>query len=142
MRSVETRRYGYIFNPWADGQRRFRTATQGMQTSKRMPQLAETDAAIAGRLRFFDYRTVEEFYDYQQDPDALHNLIDDPRYRKEIDRLRAILDAWMTETKDHCLEAFRGRASPEVLEAYMRRVQDASDERRGKRRKQKQAPDA
>ena len=137
MRAVETKKYCYIFNPWASGQRRFRTATQGMQTYKQMVQLAPTDPAIAARVRLFDYRTVEEFYDVVNDPDATKNLIDDPRYAKEIDRLRNILEKWMVTTSDHCLEAFRNRDDREAMEKYMRRLEAESQERRAKTRRAK-----
>jgi len=140
MRSVDTRKYGYIFNPWSNGTRKFRTATQGTRTYKLMVEKAETDPAIAARLKHFDYRTLEEFYDYEKDPDALRNLIDEPAMRNEIDRLRKILEDWMVETEDPCLVAFRNRGNPDALEKFMREQQAASDERRKKARsKQKGA---
>ena len=139
MRSVETRQYGYIFNPWSNGTRRFRTATQGTTTYKLMRQLAEKDETIAARLRHFDYRTVEELYDYENDPDALHNLIDDPQHRAEADRLRAILAAWMVKTNDPCLEVFRRRDDLEFRDAFMKAQQDASDARRKQKRTKKRA---
>ena len=135
MRAVETRRYCYIFNPWASGQRRFRTATQGMQTYKQMVQLVPTDPAIAARLQLFDYRTVEELYDVVNDPGATRNLVDNPRYAKEVSRLRTILEKWMVTASDHCLEAFRNRHNPEAMEEYMRKLEAESQERRAKARK-------
>jgi N-sulfoglucosamine sulfohydrolase len=134
MRSVETRKYGYIFNPWSNGTRKFRTATQGTRTYKLMVQKAESDPAIAQRLKLFDYRTVEEFYDYDKDPDALHNRIGDPALRGEVDRLRKILEDWMVSTDDPCLEAFRNRDNPEALDRFVQEQQAASDERRRKAR--------
>ena len=137
MRAVETKKYCYIFNPWASGQRKFRTATQGMQTYKQMVKLAPTDPAIAARLRLFDYRTVEEFYDCENDPDAIRNLIDDPRYAREIYRLRKILERWLVTTSDHCLEAFRNRHDPEAMEKYVRNLELESQQRRARARKAK-----
>ncbi len=134
MRGVQTKKYGYLFNPWSSGTRRFRTATQGTRTYKRMVAIAGTDRKIAARLRLFDYRTVEEFYDYETDPDALHNLIEDPNCAKEVDRHRKMLEDWMVRTKDPWLDAFRNRDKPEVLEAYMKKLEAASAERRKKRR--------
>lgn len=130
MRCVETKKYCYIFNPWANGKRQFRTATQGMQTYKQMARLAPTDSAIAARLRLFDYRTVEEFYDCANDPDAIHNLIGDARYAREIDRMRKILERWMVATSDHCLEAFQNRHDPETMEKYVRDLELESQRRR------------
>lgn len=135
MRSVETRRFGYIFNPWANGTRRFRTATMGTVTYRTMQKLAENDPQVAARLELFDHRVVEEFYDYQQDPDARHNLIDDPAYQDEIQRLRAILENWMVRTDDHALRAFRHRDDPQVLEEYVEQLQKDANARRQQRRK-------
>ncbi|MBT4819865.1 MAG: sulfatase, partial [Lentisphaerae bacterium] len=36
MRSVVTQKHGYIFNPWANGERKFKTATTGTLTYKAM----------------------------------------------------------------------------------------------------------
>jgi len=137
MRSVETRQFCYIFNPWSNGTRVFRTATQGTTTYKLMKKLAPTDPKIAARLKLFDHRTLEEFYDHQSDPDALHNLIDAPRCAKEIDRHRALLEAWMARTADPCLDVFRKRHDLAFREAFMKQQQDAADERRRKNRTRK-----
>jgi len=130
MRSVQTRQYGYIFNPWSNGKRKFETATNGMLTAREMIRLAKTDAKAAERLRLFQLRVVEEFYDYANDPDALNNLIDDPAMQGEIDKLRGILETWMEETGDHCLEPFRRRGDPAFLNAYVEQKQAESDARR------------
>lgn len=132
MRSVQTRQYGYIFNPWSNGKRKFETATNGMLTAREMIRLAKTDAKAAERLRLFQLRVVEEFYDYANDPDALNNLIDDPAMQGEIDKLRGILETWMEETGDHCLEPFRRRGDPAFLNAYVEQKQAESDARRNK----------
>ncbi len=45
-------------------------------------------------LYFKAPRPVEEFYDILQDPYNLNNLIDDPRYANDIERLREVFDEW------------------------------------------------
>jgi N-sulfoglucosamine sulfohydrolase len=140
MRAVETRRFCYIFNPWSNGERVFRTATQGTTTYKLMQTLAETDTKVAARLEHFDHRTLEEFYDVENDRDSLHNLIDDPRHARDIDRLRGTLEAWMVKTGDPCLEVFRRRDDLAFREAFMRQQQDASNERRKKARPKQPRP--
>jgi N-sulfoglucosamine sulfohydrolase len=130
MRSIVTPRFGYLFNPWANGTRLFRTATTGTATYRQLKKLAETDAAVAARVELFDHRVLEEFYDYEQDPDALHNLIDDPRYQSEINRLRGQLERWMVETGDHAWSAFQQRGDRAAVEAYASRVQAEADARR------------
>lgn len=72
-----------------------------------MQAAATSDAKIAARVRMFQYRAAEEFYDYQTDPCALKNLVDDPRYRDQLARLRQAMLAQMRKTEDPQLEAFQ-----------------------------------
>jgi N-sulfoglucosamine sulfohydrolase len=130
MRSVVTRKYGYIFNPWSNGTRTFKTATTGTATYRAMKKAAQNDPQMAARVKLFDYRVREEFYDYEKDPDALHNLIDSPAHQPEVNRLRQALEDWMVRTGDHALEAFRNRDNDEAIEAYAKRVQDEADTRK------------
>jgi len=119
MRCVQNERFGYIFNPWSDGKRIFRNESQSGRTMKAMQRAAATDPKVAARVKHFLYRTVEEFYDFAKDPDALHNLIDDPRYGKQIADLRGELERWMQRTGDPALEALRNRGSREALRKFM-----------------------
>jgi len=128
MRCVQERRFGYIFNPWADGERVFLNESQAGRTFKAMQEAGENDSEIAARVQLFQYRVVEELYDFENDPDALHNLVDDPGYKDELDRLRGELEAWMVEHGDLALDAFRNRDSAEALAGFM-----ADQEVHGKR---------
>jgi N-sulfoglucosamine sulfohydrolase len=119
MRCVQDKRFGYIFNPWANGRRVFKNESQAGRSFKAMQQAAESDPAIAARVRLFQYRVVEECYDFANDPDAIVNLVDHPEYQDEVNRLRNELEAWMVEYDDLALHAFRHRDSPEALEAFM-----------------------
>lgn len=130
MRSVETPRFGYIYNAWADGVRTFRTATAGTLAFDAMKERGRTDPVAAARLTFFEKRVPEEFYDYEKDPDALHNLIADPRYAEEIVRLKDALEAWMVRTDDDLLEAFRAGPGSPAERHYMDRVERESAARR------------
>jgi N-sulfoglucosamine sulfohydrolase len=129
MRAVETKRYLYIFNPWSNGERRMRTATQGTFTYARMQQLAKTDTAMAKRLDAFDHRVLEELYDVENDPDCLTNLIDDSAHKNDVAELRATLEKWMEKTGDPVLDVFRHRDDLAVREAYMKKIEQESPER-------------
>ena len=50
MRSVQSKKFGYLFNPWSDGTRVFKTATTGTLSFRAMQKLAATDEKIAARL--------------------------------------------------------------------------------------------
>jgi len=135
MRTVQNHKYGYIFNPWSDAERVFKNESQSGLTFKAMQAAAQNDPKIAARVKLFQYRVVEEFYDFEKDPDALHNLADDPTYRKEIDRMRAELIEWMQQTGDPALEALKNHKSPQALKKFMAE----QDARAAKNRPKKKA---
>ena len=129
MRCVQNARFGYIFNPWSDGERVFRNESQNGRSWRAMEEAAACDPALAARNHLFTYRVLEEFYDFANDPNALHNLIDDPNYAGEIQELRNALEAWMVETGDPALNAFRGRASQQALDDLMDHLADTIGKR-------------
>ncbi len=91
MRSIQDRRYGYIFNAWSNGRRVFSGEPQTGRTYAAMREAAKSDPELRKRIQHYRYRVKEEFYDYGADPNALHNRIDDPELRPKIDELRARL---------------------------------------------------
>ena len=135
MRAVVTRDFGYIFNPWSNGARQMATATKGTVTYRRMKALAPQNPEIAARLDLFEHRVPEELYQYSVDPDARNNLADSESHRADYARLTAALEAWMVKTGDPMLEVFRGRADPNVREAYMAKVEAEAQSRRSSRTK-------
>jgi len=125
MRCVQDKRFGYIFNPWSDGRRVFRNESQSGRTWPAMVRAAADKSDIAARVKLFQYRLQEELYDFQADPDALHNLASDSRYRAELDAMRGELRQWMVRTRDPALEAFDNRQNPEAIAKFMA-AQDAA----------------
>jgi N-sulfoglucosamine sulfohydrolase len=136
MRCVQDRRFGYIFNPWADGQRVFKNESQSGLTFKAMQAAAETDPEVAARVKLFQYRVVEEFYDLENDPDALHNLIDDPAHKEDLDRLRDAMRTWLEQTNDPALEALENRRDQAALARFMA-AQDAKSKRKPRKKNKK-----
>lgn len=139
MRAILTRDFGYIFNPWSNGERVMATATRGTVTYRRMNVLARTDPQVAARLRLFDHRVPEELYHYASDPDARTNLIERPEYRAERERLTKALEAWMQKTGDPMLSVFRDRHDTAVREVYMAQVQREAAERREPKQKPRES---
>ena len=72
-----------------------------------MKKAGEECDELAQRVRFFNYRCREEFYDFSRDPDALHNLIDVPEYQNTIAVFRGRLGEYLRETSDPVWPAFR-----------------------------------
>ncbi len=121
MRCVQDKQFGYIFTPWSDGTFYYRNNNEGL-TMKAMVEAAQSDPAIAQRVRMFRYRALEEFYDLQNDPDCLTNLVDRSEHRGDVERLRSQLHDWMKQTGDPVLPAFENRGSPERLRAVLTEV--------------------
>ena len=107
MRSVQGKRYGLIWNGWSDGQTTFKNESMSGLTWKAMVRGAQDDSKLAARVKHYSYRQTFEFYDYQEDPDALHNLIDDPKMRETIRRHHDKLGQWMRATNDPQLDAYQ-----------------------------------
>ena len=106
MRSLQDRRFGYIYNAWSDGETKFRNESQSGLTFNAMVKAAASDPAIAARVNHFVYRTKEEFYDYEADPDALHNLIDDPAHAAKVTEFRRRMRDAMSGSNDPLLAKF------------------------------------
>jgi len=107
MRCVQTRRFGYIYNAWSDGKTVFKNESQSGLTFRAMQAAGKDDPAVAARVKLFQYRVPEEFYDLQKDPDALKNLIDDPKVKPQIDVMRKALLDMMVRTQDPLLRTFK-----------------------------------
>jgi hypothetical protein len=129
MRSIITRDFAYLFNPWSDGKTIMKTATQGTVTYRRMKALAPERPDIAARLDLIDHRVPEELYQYRYDDAALTNLIHKPQHQAQQNDLTAKLEAWMIKTQDPLLDVFRNRHDPAAREAFMKTVRGAAAER-------------
>jgi N-sulfoglucosamine sulfohydrolase len=109
MRCVQNERFGYIFNFWASKTAPMRMDSTSGLTFKAMQEAGKSDPKIAARVRLFEYRVPEEFYDFKKDPGALNNLISDPRYQNEIEQMHRMLKEQMKKTNDPALQRFQDR---------------------------------
>jgi N-sulfoglucosamine sulfohydrolase len=121
MRCVQDKRFGYIFNPWADGNFWYRNNNEGL-TMKAMVEAAPTDPYIAQRVKMFRYRAAEEFYDLKNDPDCLNNLVNKADFENELKKMQNLLHDWMKQTGDPLLPAFENRYSPEKLRSALTKI--------------------
>jgi hypothetical protein len=103
IRSVRSDRFLYIrnFHPqrphlqpnaYKDGKSIVQTL-RSLHTAGQLDPLAET-------LLFAPTRPKEELYEWTRDRWQVKNLAGDPAQRATLEKLRARLDRWMTETKD------------------------------------------
>ena len=97
--AVRDRRFRYVrnYNPERPNYNPNAFRLQ-MPMMRRMVELLQRDSLNEAQMRWFVApRGEEEFYDVENDPYELHNLIGDPRYAADIDRLRKELDRWIDE---------------------------------------------
>lgn len=132
-RAVLSRDFGYIVNLWSDGERKFATATRGMATTREIRRLAETgDTAMQQRLHLFEHRVPEEFFHYAKDPDALHNLIDNPEFSGRIDSYRDELRRFMKSHGDPMREIYEKRDDETAVQTYLAARDAAAKARKAK----------
>ncbi|MBW2667939.1 MAG: sulfatase [Deltaproteobacteria bacterium] len=112
MRSIQDVRYGYIWNSWSNGRMVFRNESDRNAAMRAIGKKSESDPVLAARVKHFRYRVPEEFYDYEKDPDALHNLIDDPAVAGRVSAFRAKLLDHMERTRDPKRTSFKKVAVP------------------------------
>jgi N-sulfoglucosamine sulfohydrolase len=110
MRCLQTKRFGYLYNAWSDGTNRYQAEPMSGLTFKAMQQAAKGQKAVAARVEMLLHRVPEELYDFTVDPDALHNLISDPKYQDQAAQMRKDMLLWMERTQDPLLENFRASA--------------------------------
>lgn len=106
MRAIQTPRYGYLYNAWADGECTFRNESMSGLTWPAMAEAAKADAQIASRAELFLRRKPEELYDFAVDPDALCDLVDTPDLSQEKRRLQELLLAEMRRSGDPLTDVF------------------------------------
>ncbi|MBS2213114.1 sulfatase [Carboxylicivirga mesophila] len=118
-RTVLTKKYGYVFNAWATGKYPFKCSADAYASHKYMKAQATSNQEVKERYEHWVYRSVEELYDYEKDPDALHNLIDDPACKDIAEKLRQELESQMQATNDYVLSAFKVRDNLNALNQWM-----------------------
>jgi len=101
-RTVRDDRYQYIRN-YMPHRPVMQYSTYSEQTPIRqeLRRLA-ADGELAGSQAWLmrPAKPAEELYDTQTDPHAMHNLVDSPRHREILERMRGALRTWMIETRD------------------------------------------
>ncbi len=131
MFTVQDKRFGYIVNLFHDTGRHAENSDFGQSpTWLSMVAQSKTSPEIRQRVNFHRNRTLEELYDYESDPHALNNLIDDSAYQTVRHRLVEELDQWMTRTRCDALDAFRARYDAAARAAYAQ-AEDAESLQRG-----------
>jgi len=106
MRCVHHDGFGYIYNPWSDGETVMETESMSGMTFTAMEKAAKSDPDIAERIDQYLYRTPDELYDFDHDPNALVNLVQSEDYAGRLADLQRRLLEFMRETEDPLLGQF------------------------------------
>lgn len=100
-RSVRDKKYRYIRNYLPN-----KIYGQYLEYLWRAPSVKSwEDLYKAGKLnavqsRFWEPKPAEELFDVDADPHNIKNLADDPKYKKELERLREANKQWINSYKD------------------------------------------
>ena len=102
IRAVKNKRYKYIRNYNIDKPHALNVAYRNqMALMKNLNFLNESNLLSDKQKIWFQVpKSNEEFYDLQNDPFELNNLIEEKKFSKEINDLRLQLDNWMYKIND------------------------------------------
>lgn len=127
-RSIMGKRYHYIRNfmldrPLYNWGHRELAAHMSDPNGKTTSFMALRRLAEAGELHGthaapYGKRIAEELYDLKSDPDETINLASNPAYVAELEKMRALLRAWLEETDDKGQYPRSEAALAEVLERF------------------------
>ena len=106
-RRTFARRHVLMFHAWADGKTPFRVEAMTGLSYKAMADAAQSSPRIKARVCQYIKGTPLAFFDLETDPDERNNVIDDPRYRPEVERLQLLLLTHMERTNDPQIKSYR-----------------------------------
>lgn len=104
IRSIRTRGFKYILNLNPDEAFENVLISEGHSGWPSWVARAGRDSIARERVKLYQHRPAEEFYDTASDPYELHNLADDPAYRHAREQMKNQLLKWMATQNDRGLE--------------------------------------
>jgi N-sulfoglucosamine sulfohydrolase len=112
QRCIRTKDFALMFHAWADGTTKFRVEAMSGLSYNAMAEAAKQDSKIESRVEQLIKGTPLAFYDSKHDPDERTNELTNPKFQKEIERLKKLLLEHMEKTKDPQTENFKKAAFP------------------------------
>ena len=95
VRSVRDQRFMYVYNYMPEKPNYQNIAYRlNIPMMKELLTLRDAGQLPAPAMRWFDTKPVEELYDVESDPHALHNLTGNPEYEDKLEELRAAFQVW------------------------------------------------
>ncbi len=104
-----------------------------MATTSEMERLTnEGDAHMQQRLQLFNHAVPEQFFDLNNDPDGLHNLIGKTEYQNTIRKHQDEMVRLMRISDDPMLEVYENRHEASKVTTYLDRLDAESKARKTK----------
>ena len=102
IRAVKTKKYKYIRNYDTNKPHALNNSYRNqMALMRHLTALNDSNLLSAEQKLWFNVpKNPEEFYDLENDPFELNNLIGEKKYSKEIENLRIQLDNWIDQIND------------------------------------------
>jgi N-sulfoglucosamine sulfohydrolase len=107
QRCIRTLTSSLIFDPWVDGKKKFKVEAMSGLSYEALAEAGKTDARIQARVDQYIKGRLLAFYDLKKDPEERTNVIEDPTYKAEVERLEQLLLTHMEKTNDPQLESFK-----------------------------------
>ncbi|WP_407677225.1 sulfatase-like hydrolase/transferase, partial [Candidatus Seribacter sulfatis] len=98
VRTIRTNKFRYTRNYKLDRillQPQYRDSKDYLKNLKQLYAAGKLSADL--KRIYFGERPKEEFYDVSKDPAQVRNLVGDPKFAKELNRHRKLLDAWLAK---------------------------------------------
>jgi len=101
VRAVRDKRYEYLYNYEPD-----KPYYQNIEYRLSIPmmkeflQLRDEGKLDSVQMSWFKTKPVEELYDVEKDPNELHNLANDPKYKNKLIELRNLFNEWTKNVGD------------------------------------------
>jgi len=131
MFTIQDKKFGYIYNAWSDGEYQFRNDSQSGIAFKGMVEAGKTNPDIQKRVDLLWYRVPEEFYDLENDPNALNNLVHNPEYAELVQQYRQELLEWMKTYNSEAQNVFEQLIIYSIArQQYMKEQTEKTLERR------------
>jgi len=111
VRTIRTDKFRYTRNYKLDRillQPQYRDSKDYLKNLKQLYAAGELSDDL--KRIYFGERPKEEFYDVSKDPAQVRNLVGDPKFAKELNRHRKLLDAWLAKG-----DRGEGEESPNAL---------------------------
>lgn len=97
---IQDLHFQYIRNMTKDPNGKELAYRNVLQTVKDLNKAHKEGKLPPGMESWYEERPLEEFYDLDKDPYEFHNIINDPKYAKEIDRFRKALEQFRDRGND------------------------------------------